>query len=59
MTFRGETCCQDGETVAAAWLFLPDQSPTGGRVSRAMLMVSRAVKEMYLEPFAPSLRAAA
>ena len=44
---------QSGETFAAAWLFLPDQARSGGRVPAvAMAHGVGAVKEMYLEPFA-------
>src|SRR6266478_5166862 len=51
---------KSGETFAAAWLFLPDQPRSGGRVPAvAMAHGFGAVKEMYLEPFARRFAAAA
>src|ERR1700680_3895334 len=50
---------KSGETFAAAWLFLPDQARSGGRVPAvAMAHGFGAVKEMYLEPFARRFAAA-
>ena len=44
---------KSGETFAAGWLFLPDQSRSKGPVPAvAMAHGFGAVKEMYLEPFA-------
>jgi fermentation-respiration switch protein FrsA (DUF1100 family) len=48
---------KSGETFAAAWLFLPDQAQSEGRVPAvAMAHGFGAVKEMYLEPFARASR---
>src|SRR5258708_31067636 len=50
---------KSGEPFAAAWLFLPDQPRSGGRVPAvAMAHGFGAVKEMYLEPFARRFAAA-
>ena len=50
---------KSGETFAAAWLFVPEQALSGGRVPAvAMAHGFGAVKEMYLEPFARRFAAA-
>ncbi|HEX6655799.1 MAG TPA: alpha/beta fold hydrolase [Candidatus Limnocylindria bacterium] len=44
---------ESGDTSAAAWLFVPEQSASGAQVPAvAMAHGLGAVKEMYLEPFA-------
>ena len=48
-----------GETFAAAWFLLPEQTRSGERVPAvAMAHGFGAVKEMYLEPFARRFAAA-
>ena len=54
MIERRDVQFRSGDTYAAAWSFLPDQVQSGARVPAvAMAHGLGAVKEMYLEPFAP------
>src|SRR5260221_6559381 len=56
---KRDVMLKSGETFADAWLYLPDQARSGGRVlAVAMAHGFGAVKEMYLEPFARRFAAA-
>ena len=54
MAERRDVMFNSGDSFVAAWLFLPEQATSGARVPAiAMAHGVGAVKEMYLEPFAP------